>query len=162
MAIPEANIGAVILTNSDEGQSLLRPFGRKLIELVYNGESKAVATVNASVQSTKAYLSNERAKLTIPADPQTISQLAKQYTNPLLGVVDIRSDIHSKGSQIIFDTGTWSFAVGTKTNEDDTQSLVAIEGAARGNANLLIGKANGKRTLSLIYGQDVYIFTEVD
>lgn len=155
--IPDANIGAVILTNSDEGQSLLRPFGRKLIELVYNGQPKAAEAVDASVQSTKAYLSSERAKLTIPADPQISAQLAKQYTNPALGIVDIRSD----GSQLIFDSGIWSSTVGTKTNEDNTQSLVLIEGIAR-DISLLIGKENGKRTLSLIYGQDFYTFTEVD
>lgn len=155
--IPEANVGAVILTNSDEGQSLLSPFGRKIVEVLYNGEAKATATIQASVASTKAYLSKERAQLTIPADPQIASQLARQYTSPELGIVDI----HSKDGEVIFDTGTWSAAVATKLNEDNSQSLVFSGGAVRG-AEVLIGEAEGKRTLSLIYGQDYYVFTEVE
>lgn len=155
--IPKANVGAVILTNSDEGQSLLSPFGRKLVEVLYNGEAKAVATIEASVASTQAYLSKERAQLSIPADPKIASQLAKQYTSPELGIVDIRSE----GGQLIFDTGTWSAAIATKLNEDNTEALVMIDGAGRG-VELLVGTAEGKRTLSLIYGQDYYVLTEAE
>ena len=39
---------------------------------------------------------------------------------------------------------------------------VVTEGAARGYVDLIIGKIDGKRTLSLIDSQHTYTFTEVE
>ncbi|MFT6095062.1 MAG: CubicO group peptidase (beta-lactamase class C family), partial [Pseudohongiellaceae bacterium] len=67
--IPSANVGAVILTNSDMGGYLLSPFGQKIIELLYDAQEKAEATIAASAKSLQERLEKERAELTIPADP---------------------------------------------------------------------------------------------
>lgn len=155
--IPEANFGAVILTNSDEGGSLLSPFGRRLVEILYDGEEKAEATISASVTSIKAYLAEERKQLTIPADPRVVSDLAKQYSSPKLGIIDIRSE----EGQLILDAGTWAASLGTKINDDKTTSLVVTEGAGRG-VELIVGVTDNQRTLSLITPQHSYVFTEVD
>ena len=155
--IPEANFGAVILTNSDEGGSLLSPFGRRLVEILYDGEAKAAATISASVASTEAYLAEERKQLTIPADPSVASDLAKQYSSPELGTIDIRSN----EDQLILDAGTWIGGLGTKINDDKTTSLVLTEGAGRG-VELIVGKTDDQRTLSLITPQHSYVFTEVN
>lgn len=156
--IPEANVGAVILTNSDEGRNLTFAFSRKLVELLYDAEPKAAAEVTTFSANTKAHLAKERAALTIPADPKVVAGLASRYSNPELGVVDIRHD----GPSVILDTGVWSAPLGTKTNEDGTVSLMVIEGAARGVIELIIGEAGGKRTLSLITPQHSYVLTEVE
>lgn len=156
--IPEANVGAVILTNSDQGRRLLAPFGRKLVELLYDGNSEAVATIEASVESTNAYLAKERAELTIPADPKVVADLALQYHSLELGTIDIRRE---NGSTIL-DTGIWSAPLATKSNDDGTMSLIVTEGAARGYVDLIIGITDGNRTLSLLDSQHSYIFTEVN
>ena len=41
VAIPEAGVGAVILTNAGNGQLLLRPFMRRLLEVLYDGRPEA-------------------------------------------------------------------------------------------------------------------------
>ena len=38
--LPEHGIGAVLLTNSDNGGMLLGPFGRRLLEVVFDGETR--------------------------------------------------------------------------------------------------------------------------
>jgi hypothetical protein len=158
MIIPDANFGAVILTNSDEGGYLLRPFGRKLIELLYDAEPKASASIAASVASTKAYLSKERADLTIPADPSITANLAAKYSSKELGVIEIRRE----NGDLILDTGVWSGLLATKVNDDNTKSLVVSSGATRG-VELLIGKTeDGERILSLITPQHSYVLTEAD
>jgi hypothetical protein len=43
--IPEAGIGAVILANSDQGQALIDPFMRRLLEILYDGKPEVAATV---------------------------------------------------------------------------------------------------------------------
>jgi len=155
--IPEANVGAVILTNSDQGGSLLAPFGRKLLELLYNAESKAAAQVAAAAGGTKQYLAKERADVTIPASPDVIATLAKSYTSPKLGTVNIRKN----GEVIFLDSGVWTGRLGSKGNEDGTISLVITSDAARG-VELVIGQQDGKRTLSLITPQHQYVLTEAD
>lgn len=155
--IPEANVGAVILTNSDQGGDLLAPFGRKLLELLYNAESKAVAQVTAAADGAKQYLAKERADLTIPAHPELIATLAKSYNNPKLGTVDIRNN----GDVIFLDSGVWSGRLGSKINADGTISLVVTSDAVRG-VELVIGEEDGKRTLSLITPQHKYVLTEAD
>ena len=42
--IPSARVGAVILTNSDDGEYLLGPFTRRLLEVLYNGKLEADGT----------------------------------------------------------------------------------------------------------------------
>ena len=66
MAIPEAQVGAVLLTNSDEGQLLLYPFMRRLIEVLYDGRPEALDTLMASVTRNKALYAGERKRFTVP------------------------------------------------------------------------------------------------
>ena len=43
MILPESGIGAVLLTNSDNGGSLLGPLMRRLVEIVYDAKPEAAA-----------------------------------------------------------------------------------------------------------------------
>jgi hypothetical protein len=40
--LPDAGIGAVILTNSDEGSAMMAPFLRRLLEIAYDGRPEAM------------------------------------------------------------------------------------------------------------------------
>src|SRR6267154_787825 len=45
MLLPDQGIGAVLLTNSDNGGMLLRPFMRRLLEVTFDGKPEAVGDV---------------------------------------------------------------------------------------------------------------------
>ena len=46
MWLPEYNVGAVILTNSDTGYALRGPFLRRLVELLFDGKAEADGTAD--------------------------------------------------------------------------------------------------------------------
>jgi hypothetical protein len=46
--VPEAAVGAVILTNADDGEYLLRPFMRRVLEVLYDGKLEAAGDVAAA------------------------------------------------------------------------------------------------------------------
>ena len=108
--IPSANVGAVILTNSDEGGALLAPFGRRLIEILYGAEQKAAEQVAVSVNARDADRKKLSSDLTIPPTTETMSLIAAHYESADLGPLEVRR----KRGQVIFDSGLWSSPVGQK------------------------------------------------
>jgi CubicO group peptidase (beta-lactamase class C family) len=57
--LPDHGIGAVLLTNAQNGDMLLQPFSRRLLEVVFDGERRAVENVQSQAANAKA----SRAKL---------------------------------------------------------------------------------------------------
>jgi CubicO group peptidase (beta-lactamase class C family) len=155
--IPGANAGAVILTNAEAGAALLSPFGRRLVEILYNGDEKAFGQVAVAAEIQRLNWNKFKQDLTIPADPKTVADLAKHYHSAELGSLDIRQ----VNGATVFDPGVWSSRIATKKNPDGTISVVLTEGFILGT-EAVIGKANDKRTLTLIGAQHKYVFTEVD
>src|SRR5438477_11170738 len=52
--LPDSGIGAVLLTNSDNGGMLLGPFGRRLLEVVFDGRLEAAGDVASHAATHKA------------------------------------------------------------------------------------------------------------
>src|SRR6202163_876457 len=67
--LPDSGIGAVVLTNSDNGGMLLGPFGRRLLEVIFDGKLEAAGDVTGQAARHKAALAKDRERLVIPADP---------------------------------------------------------------------------------------------
>lgn len=155
--IPSANTGAVILTNSDEGHRLLSPASRRLVEILYDAPESATKAVAVAAELQQSSQAKTREALTIPADPDVISKLAAYYYNEALGPLDVKQ----QNGQTILDPGVWSSTVATKPNPDGTISLALTNRALQGT-ELLVGEANGKRTLTLIDAQHSYVFSEVE
>lgn len=154
-AIPDAGVAAVILTNSDRGVYLRAPFLRRLLEVLYDGREEAAGNLASAVKSIEAERVEMRGKLTVPGDASALGGLAKRYTNPNLGTVDIvRDGAAARARFNDFDT-----EVATRKNDDGTISLITIDPEFAGG-EFVVGKADGKRTLTLRDGQHVYVFTE--
>jgi hypothetical protein len=45
--LPDHQVGAVVLTNSDSGATMLRPFQRKVLEVLFDGRPEADADIQA-------------------------------------------------------------------------------------------------------------------
>jgi CubicO group peptidase (beta-lactamase class C family) len=123
MMIPEANIGAVILTNSDNGQALLRPFMRRLLELLYDGKPEAAGDVAASGKRLKAELAKERERVSVVPDASEVKKLAPHYSSPDLGELAVTRS----GTGASFAFRTFSSPVGTRKNDDGTVSFVLLD-----------------------------------
>jgi CubicO group peptidase (beta-lactamase class C family) len=154
--LPEAGIGAVILTNADPGAAMLGPFLRRLLEVVYDGKPEAAQEVTAAAARIKAQARSKRERLTIPGDPAVLAGLAGKYKSPGIGTITISE---RNGSKWI-DAGFVEGPVVTRKNPDGSVSLVSAGAGAIG-VEALVGTKDGLRTLTVRDSQHEYVYTEV-
>ena len=155
MFLSDSGVGAVVLTNSDNGGMMLRPFMRRLLEVVFDGKPEATSDVASAAARHKAYLAKDRERLVVPADPVLVKQLAARYTSKELGEIAVLN----KDGAITFDFGEWKSAVASRKNDDGTVSFITIDPTNEG-FEFVVGERSGKRVLVIRDGQHEYVFTE--
>jgi CubicO group peptidase (beta-lactamase class C family) len=153
--LPDSGIGAVLLTNSDNGEMLLNPFGRRLLEVLFDGKPEAAGNVESAAAAYKASLAKDRERLVVPADPALTAKLAKSYSSKELGELDVLN----KDGVTTFDFGEWKSAVASRKNDDGTISFITTD-PTNGGFEFVVGERDGKRVLIIRDGQHEYIFTE--
>jgi len=154
--LPNSGIGAVVLTNSDNGGMLLGPFGRRLLEVVFDGKLEAAGDVTAQASRHKAALAKDRERLVIPADPALVNALAKRYSSKDLGQLAVVS----QSGATTFEFDGFKSKAASRKNDDGTISFITIDPGAEG-FEFVVGERSGKRVLIIRDGQHEYIFTEV-
>jgi CubicO group peptidase (beta-lactamase class C family) len=151
---PDANVAAVILTNSDTGSSMLRPFMRRLAELLYDGRPEAADATKAAGASILTALAEERTHLTIPPDPAAVAKLAPRYASAELGNITVVS----AADGVTFKFTDWQSKVATKKNDDGTTSFITIDPSI-GGLYFVMGEKDGKPMLTTRDSQHEYVFT---
>ncbi len=154
-AITDANVGAVILTNGNNGYRLRGLFRRRLLELLYDGKPEAAGDVAAAAAQVDAEIAKERPHLILPPDSALAKNLAPHYVNPDLGHITVT---HAGGA-VVFDIGTWKSEVASRKNDDGTVAFVTVKPGDEGSA-FEVGMKDGKRTLTIRDGQHVYLYVE--
>lgn len=154
MWLPEQNVGAVILTNSDPGWLLRNRFRRKLLEVLFDGRPEADALLSADAKSFFNALAADRKLLTIPADAHESAKLARYYANGPLGEITVSTS----GGSTIFDFGEWKSEVATRKNPDGTISFITTVPGMSGS-EFVVGSGQ-KRTLIMRDAQHEYVFAE--
>jgi CubicO group peptidase (beta-lactamase class C family) len=155
MFLPDSGIGAVLLTNSDNGGMMLRPLMRRLLEVTFDGKPEAVDDVKAQAKRHRAELAQERERLVVPANPSLVNELASRYQSKDLGEVSVLTD-HGVTT---FDFGEWKSTVASRKNDDGTVSFITIDPTNQG-FEFVVDKRGGKRVLVIRDGQHEYLFTE--
>jgi CubicO group peptidase (beta-lactamase class C family) len=153
---PDQKVGAVILTNSDEGVMLRGPFKRRLMELMFDGEPQAQATATANAKSNREEFAAWRKLLQWPADDTATAGLAPHYRNAALGDLMVT---HAAGATR-FDVGTFSSEVATMPQPDGSLAFVTVDPEAMG-FNFIRADKDGVRHLVVRDGQHEYVFDEV-
>ncbi len=156
IALPEQNVGAVILTNADSGAAMIGPFFRKLFEVLYDGEPKAAEEIQIAAKRIIAQAEKKRSELTVPGDEDVLSNLASKYESPGVGTITITERDDTKWIEAGFVEGP----IATKTNPDGSITIVSAAPGAIG-LDALIGNSDGKRTLTVRDAQNEYVYTEV-
>ena len=155
MILPDAGIGAVLLTNSDGGGYLLGPFMRRLLEVVYDGKPEAVATIDASANNYRTVIAKERARLTFPAAGNEASTLAQRYMNAQLGTINVKRS----GEYTVFVWDGGESRMATRKNDDGTISFINADPPLSG-FEFVKSEKEGKRALIVRDGQHEYVFVE--
>jgi CubicO group peptidase (beta-lactamase class C family) len=156
MFLPDYGVGAVILTNSDNGGRLLHPMMRRLLEVVFDGKPEAAADIDAAAANEKASQAKDRQRLAVPADATEVAKLAKQYKNDPLGPITVTQD----KDNTIFTFAEWKSPMASRKNDDGTVSFLPLE-PSLGWFSLVAGTRDGKRVLVVRDGQHEYVFSEV-
>ena len=97
--LPEHAVGAVVLTNSDEGGALMNAFYRYWLELLFDGKPEAVEDLQTAARTTREWLAKERQRLTLPPAQEALQALAPRYRHPQLGVLEVRRE--ASGTRVI-------------------------------------------------------------
>jgi CubicO group peptidase (beta-lactamase class C family) len=153
--LPEQNVGAVILTNSDPGVYIRGPFQRRLLEVLFDGKPEAVENVAAQAKRLKESITAERKRLTAPADATASGKLAARYHNDELGDIAVSH----KGKATWFDFGGWRSEVASRSNDDGSLSFVTISPGEDGFEFVVADKGE-TRSLVLRDAQHEYAFAE--
>jgi CubicO group peptidase (beta-lactamase class C family) len=154
--LPDSGIGAVLLTNSDNGGMLLGPFRRRLLEVVFDGKLEAADDVASRAATHKAALAKDRERLVVPPSPPLVAVLAKRYSSKELGDLVVLT----QDGVTTFDLGEWKSTVASRKNDDRTTSFITIDPGTDG-FEFVVGERAGKRILIIRDGQHEYVFTEV-
>jgi hypothetical protein len=155
MWLPGHGVGAVVLTNSDQGYALVRRFQRKLLEVLFDGKPEADQDLATSARALRERIVAERKPLTVPADRAEAGKLAARYASPALGELRVAE----AGGATVFDVGEGQSPVATRENPDGTASFVTTTAGVEG-LEFAPGVAGGKRTLVVRDARHEYAFTE--
>jgi hypothetical protein len=155
--LPEHDVAAVLLTNCDEGQALLGPFSRRLLEVLFDGKLEAEENVAPAAKNMKAAVLEERKRLTIPAERTAADRLAARYSNASLGEVAVSH----RGNDTWFDFGEWESSVASRKNDDGTTAFVTLVPGFSG-MTFVVGEKDAKSTLTFRDAQHEYVFTALE
>jgi CubicO group peptidase (beta-lactamase class C family) len=155
MWLPDYGIGAVILTNSDNGALLLDPFARKLVERLFDGRPEADQQLQTAASRNEIDVRALRRSLQIPADRWVSSRLAARYHNDALGDIVVSRS----GKNLDFRFDEWHSLVASRANGDGTTSFITLA-EDMPDTEFLAGALDGKRTLTLRDGRQEYVFVE--
>lgn len=154
-ALPDARVGAVILTNADEGGTLTGLFGRRLLEILYDGKPMAEAQMQVAATNLAASIAKSRELWASPPDPAATAMLASRYLNNDLGHINVVRD----GRTLVFDFGLWKSRVASRKNPDGTVSFLPIDPGVF-HVPFVVSEAAGRRELVLRDGQHEYIYSQ--
>ena len=154
-ALPDAGVGAVVLTNADNGQVLAGEFRRRLLEVLYDGKPEAAETVAVVKARMEEARKKARERLQIPPAPEAARALAASYVNPELGHIKVTRG----AAAVVFDFGPWRSPVASRKNDDGTTSFVITDPAAAG-LPFVVAERSGKRALIVRDGQHEYVYLE--
>lgn len=157
MWLPDHNVGAVILINSDSGGDLRSAFRRRLLELLFDGAPVAEATLERFSRLAGEAHAAERAGLVAPADPATVALLERDYHSADLGTLRV---VH-EGARTWFDFGGWKSEVATLANPEGNPVFVTISPGMSGFL-FELGADNGQRVLITREAQATYRFLPGD
>lgn len=155
MWLPEHNVGAVILTNADQGGISVRgQFRRRLLEVLFDGNPEAVANLATQSQRLKDDVATQRKTLTVPADPALVRTLAGRYHSAELGNIDISR----KGATTWLDVGGWRSELASRRDDDGRTTLVSISPGLVGWLEFAVDRKDERPSLVLRDEQREYVF----
>lgn len=154
-AIPSAGVGAVVLTNSDNGSALVNAVKRRLLEVLYDGKPEAAENVATGALRSEEARKKLLSEMIWPVPQDTVALVAGRYSNAELGPLTVALE----GGKLMMHTTAIHSELAARKNEDGTMSLYTVDPGFWG-ADVLITERNGKRALVLNDSQHEYVWAK--
>lgn len=154
IVLPEAGIAAVLLTNADSGVLLLRPFMRRLLEVVYDAAPQAEAELAAAAAGDRDARQARKDVLLSPVPPPARALLAARYVSPDLGEIRVSDDAQG----VVFDFGLWRSHVAARAMPSGGYAFVPIDPLAL-PLPFAAETRDGRTVLVINDGQHEYVYT---
>ncbi|BEV01074.1 serine hydrolase domain-containing protein [Novosphingobium olei] len=154
-AVPSAQVGIVVLTNSEMGYDLTKAASRRMIELLYDGAPKAAQQVAVAARQADLWVEKNRSQLDRNVSPEEARRYVGNYANRELGPLTVT---YADGVLHARATSIWS-DLALKKNADGSTSLATISPGASG-FEFLATTRDGKRALVLQDPQREYVLLE--
>lgn len=154
--LPESDAGYVLLMNADAGAQLRSVFSDRFLEILFDTDRRAAATLKALPERLKRERETHRAELQVPPSATALATLAPVYSHPTLGTIRIVRD----GPRTWFDFGGWRSEMALDTSDADTVFETISPSVA--GFRFSPTAADGQRALVLNDGQRTYRFLEDD
>ncbi|MCI0574368.1 MAG: beta-lactamase family protein [Myxococcaceae bacterium] len=151
--LPEAGVGAVLLTNVQGDSTFRNAVRRKLLELLYDGRDVAREQLEFALLAQREAAEKQLSRLKPEADAAWLAGLAGSYRHPGLGPITLEVE----GASAVVDAGEWRSAVGEKVEPDGTRKLVLLDAPMAG-LELLPRQEGGRTVLALELPQQRYVF----
>lgn len=153
--LPENDVGYVLLMNADAGAQVRGFFSDRFVELLFDVDRNAAATLDALPARLERERKEHRAQLGA-LDAETLRQLAPVYSHPTLG--SIRVVAH--GDQTWFDFGGWRTEV--LMTRDGAGTVIESISPSVAGFRFTVAQRDGARALVLDDEQRTYTFLEGD
>lgn len=155
--LPEHGVGAIILNNLGDSDSLIDAVMRKLFELLFDGRDEAREDLAFALKDQKEWNQKEMSKVDFNPDEAWLQRFVGTWSNPSLGKVIIRIE----GKRAVLDAGEWTSAIGRQKEEDGTIKL-RLTSPGWTWLELLPKEENGQITLVLEVPQQKYVFKLIE
>ncbi|MEA2756546.1 MAG: hypothetical protein QOJ54_2835, partial [Aliidongia sp.] len=150
--LPDAEIGAVVLTNLAYANGFTGAIRRRILELAFGLDEKAEAMMVGSAESAASQRRSRRERVTRdPAAADWLEQFAGDYDNSALGGLSIRREADSVWAEFPNFTVELGMAV-----REDARLLALVSPPFSGSGSLR--PAADRAALVLEGGQEEYVF----
>ncbi len=152
--LPDAGIGAVILTNAGFDRTLPDVVRQRLLELVFGAPDRASRALRDAVARRDAAAARALVDATPALPPALAARLVGRYANPQLGSITLAR----LGGYVVLDVGEWRSRIALAAG----QTLVLLDPPAVDTELHLEPRAGGRLALGVDEGGQHYTFAPVD
>lgn len=151
--LPENDVGYVLLMNADAGAQVRGFFADRFIELLFDVDRGAAATLDALPARLRREREEHRAQLAA-LDAPTLRRLAPVYSHPTLGSIRIATE----DGRTWFDFGGWRTEV--LMTQDGADTVIESVSPSVAGFRFTLTQRDGARALVLDDEQRTYTFLE--
>jgi hypothetical protein len=117
---PEHGLGLIVLTNVASANAYTAAVRRRLVELLFDANEEAEEALAFGLKQTEDAIERQMQEITLTPEAAFIDPLIGRWTNPRLGVIEIR-----RGKDgIVLDAGEWQAPVGEHEDKSGAQRII--------------------------------------